>query len=195
MDTAKILKTISSIISLTNIERKDLLAAIEFMVLKRNDHFLVEGQICNSIAFINSGSIIYYKTTNEGVEITTDFALEGDWVTNNLSRLTNSKSLINIKALSDTELIVIPNMTLNNLYEKHTKFEKIGRIIMEQAYIQLVQLSIDLQILSAKERYLKLLKTKPKIMQNIPLHHIATYLGIAPKSLSRIRKDITVHTN
>lgn len=67
------------------------------------------------------------------------------------------------------------------------KLERFGRILMEQAFVKLVQLSIDLQILPAKEQYQKLLKNYPEIFQRLPLYHIANYLGIAPKSLSRIR--------
>ena len=65
--------------------------------------------------------------------------------------------------------------------------ERVGRLLIEQAYVRLVQLSIDLQILFAEERYLKLVTQSPHAFQRLPLYHIANYLGIAPKSLSRIR--------
>jgi len=182
---------INEIIKLSSAEKKSLLSFLRPKKLARNESLLAEGDFCDFIAFINKGVLIYYKTLSDGSEVTTDFAFSGDWVTDNLSRLTRARSNINIKALEETEIVILKNDLLDNLYKKHIKLERIGRILMEQAYLKLVQLSIDLQILSAKERYLKLLGTNPEIMQRVPLHHIADYLGIAPKSLSRIRKEIT----
>lgn len=187
ISTNNIESTMDSIVKLSKTEKKLLFSYIRPLSLHRNENLHKEGQICHYIAFIDHGSLIYYKTTKDGKEITTDFAFEGDWVTDNLSRLTNSKSYINIKALEETELFIIKHEDLETLYKKNVKLERIGRILMEQAYLKIVQLSLDLQILSAKERYLKMLKLNPMIIQRVPQHHIADYLGIAPKSLSRIR--------
>jgi hypothetical protein len=65
--------------------------------------------------------------------------------------------------------------------------ERAGRLQIEQAYVKIVQLSIDLQILSAEEPYLKLVTQSPQALQRLPLYQIANYLGVATKSLSRIR--------
>lgn len=163
---------------------------IKVVPLVKNGLFLKEGEVCTSIAFVNKGVLIYYKTLDNGDEVTTDFAFEGEWVTNNLSRLNVIPSHLNIKAMEDAELLVINHADLQNLYVSFPRLERLGRILMEQAYIRLVQLSIDLQTLSATERYIKLLHTYPEILQRVPLYHIANYLGIAPKSLSRIRKTL-----
>jgi len=127
---------------------------------------------------------------DNGNEITTDFAFEGDWVTVNQSRLNNSPSLINIKAIEDSELFVIKQQDLSDLYIKIPKIERLGRILMEQAYLKIVRQSVDLQVLTATERYENLLHEFPEIFQRVQLYHIANYLGIAPKSLSRIRKEL-----
>ena len=79
---------------------------------------------------------------------------------------------------------------LNDLYQRIPKLERLGRILTEQAYINIVDQTVELQIHSAKERYENLLKRHPKLLQKVPLYHIANYLGIAPKSLSRIRKEL-----
>jgi len=151
---------------------------------------LKEGDICDSIAFINSGLLIYYKTHNNATETTTDFAIEGEWITDNHSRLNHSPSHLSIKAIEDSEVLNIKHKDLLFLYDKIPQLERFGRILMEQAYVKLVQLSIDLQVLPAKERYLNLINNYPEILQRVPLYHIANYLGIAPKSLSRIRNTI-----
>lgn len=191
MDKTLIIKrNIESIISLTDEELIELSEFFEVRALNRNEFFLKEGQICNFIGFVNSGVLIYFKSMNDGNEVTTDFAFDGDWVTNNLSRLNNSPALINIKAIEDSELLVLKQPVLEDLYLKIPKMERLGRILIEQSYLKIVQLSIDLQVLSATERYERLLMSYPDIFQKVQLYHIANYLGIAPKSLSRIRKEI-----
>ncbi|MBN2660313.1 MAG: Crp/Fnr family transcriptional regulator, partial [Tannerellaceae bacterium] len=99
-------------------------------------------------------------------------------------------SHLNIKAIENSDLLVIKQKDLLDLYDRIPKLEKLGRLLMEHAYVKLVQLSIDLQTLSATDRYLKLLGDYPEIINKVPLYHIANYLGIAPKSLSRIRNVI-----
>lgn len=191
MDKALIIKrNIDSIISLTDEELIEFSESFEVRALNRNEFFLKEGQICNFVGFVNSGVLIYFKSMNDGNEVTTDFAFDGDWVTNNLSRLNNSPALINIKAIEDSELLVLKQPALEDLYIKIPKIERLGRILIEQSYLKIVQLSIDLQVLSATERYERLLMSYPDIFQKVQLYHIANYLGIAPKSLSRIRKEI-----
>ncbi len=180
---------IHSIITLNPAEWEILNPALERVVLGKNDFFLKDGSVCRSIAFVCSGVLIYYKTMENGNEVTTDFALEGDWVTNNFSRLSDSPSRLNIKALEETELWVIKQKDLNSLYDKIPMLERFSRMLMEQSYVKLVQLSVDLQTLSATERYVKLLRNYPEIFQKVPQYHIANYLGIAPKSLSRIRNS------
>jgi CRP/FNR family transcriptional regulator, anaerobic regulatory protein len=181
---------INSIISLTNEEWNRFLPFIESKNLKKNSYLLQEGQICESIAFINSGVLIYFKFLENGKEVTTDFAFKSHWVTDNQSRLNNLPSIINIKAIVPTEVLIIKNKDLPYLFESIPKIERLSRILMEQFFIKFTQLSIDLQVLSARERYVKMLHDYPDISQNVPLYHIANYLGIAPKSLSRIRNEI-----
>jgi CRP-like cAMP-binding protein len=76
------------------------------------------------------------------------------------------------------------------LYFQITKIERLGRILTEQAFIKFVEQTVEFQTLTAKERYENLLKNHPSIFQKVQLYHIANYLGIAPKSLSRIRKEL-----
>ncbi len=186
----KIKDSITSIIPITANEWELMKNKIEAVTINKNEFFLKENSICNSIAFVESGLLIYYKTLGNGDEITTDFAFAGEWVTNNHSRLNNTPSHLNIKAIENSKLLIVKHKDLIELYEKIPQLERFSRILIEQAYVKLVQHSINLQTLSATDRYLKLLKANPEIVQSIPLYHIANYLGIAPKSLSRIRNTI-----
>ena len=181
---------IGSIISLSDEEFSVFCDCLEVKTLNKNDLFLEEGQVCNYVGFVNKGALIYFKSMDNGNEITTDFAFEGDWVTINHSRLNNTPSLINIKAIEDAELLVIKQQDLNDLYTRIPKAERLGRVLIEQAYLKIVRQSVDLQIFTATERYENLLHKFPEIFQRVQLYHIANYLGIAPKSLSRIRKEL-----
>ncbi len=186
----KIKKSIGPIISLSEEELSAFCSAFENKSLKKNEFFLKEGIIGNYLGFLVSGAMIYFKTNDNGDEITTDFSFEGDWVNSVVSRLANSPSTINIKAIEDSEILMLKQEDLNKLYLQIPKIERLGRILTEQAFIKFVEQTIEFQTLTAKERYENLLKKYPEIFQKVQLYHIANYLGIAPKSLSRIRKEI-----
>lgn len=186
----KLKKNIGSIISLTDDEFSLFIDCFEYKIIRKNDYFLEEGNVCNYIGFLVSGTMVYIKPGEDGDEITTDFAFEGDWVNSVLSRLSNSPSALSIKALEDSEILVLKQEDLNQLYFRIPKVERLGRIYTEMAFLRFVEQNIEFQVLSAKERYENLLKKHPEIFQKVQLYHIANYLGIAPKSLSRIRKEI-----
>jgi CRP-like cAMP-binding protein len=190
-DIEKIKNSLKPFVSLSEDEWPILFGCIEFKVLQKNEHLLKEGQLCDFVVLVRQGALIYYKLIDEIKEVTTDFAFEGDWVTDNLSRLNHTASFINIKAIEDSELLVFRQAGLERLYSKVPKLEKLGRQLMENAFVKIAQHSIDLQVLSATERYTKLLIAHPEILQRVPLYHIANYLGIAPKSLSRIRNELS----
>jgi CRP-like cAMP-binding protein len=191
MDKISRLKSsIAPIISLTDEEFQVICDSFELRKLAKNEFFLEEGQVCDFIGLLSSGVVIYFKSLDNGNEVTVHFAFEGDWVNNNLSRLNNSPSAIYIKAIEDSEILVIKQTAITELYVQIPKMERLGRILTERAFVDFVEQTLEFQTLTAKERYEKLLKNHPEIFQKVQLYHIANYLGIAPKSLSRIRKEI-----
>jgi len=180
-------QSIQKLVQLTEEEWTILLSFIRIKTFKKGDILLHQDEVCRFISFLLSGTVIYYQLTDKGEEVTTDFAFEGEWVTDNRSRISRTSSHINIKALEDTEVAFIQQNELEALFEKVPAMERVSRLLIEQAYVKIVQTSIDLQILTAEERYQKLIAESPQVFQRLPLYHIANYLGIAPKSLSRIR--------
>ncbi|NDP28475.1 MAG: Crp/Fnr family transcriptional regulator [Flavobacterium sp.] len=186
----KIKISIDPIVSLSDNELLTFCNAFDAKRLRKNEYFLEEGQVCDFVGFLNYGVLIYFKCNESGDEVATDFAFAGDWVNNNQSRLANAPSAINIRAIEETEVFLIKQNDLNKLYIQIPKIERLGRILMEQAYLKIVEQTLELQVLSAKARYENLLKKHPEIFQKVQLYHIANYLGIAPKSLSRIRKEL-----
>ena len=188
MNTDLLMKSAGAIITLSPEEWETIADFFKPISLKRNEHLLQEGQVCTSVAFVNQGILVYYKRLKSGEEATTDFAFESDWVTDNRSRLSRTPSQINIKAITPAELLIITQENLEKCYQAVPKTERLGRVLIEQAFVRIAMQSIDLQTLSSGQRYQKLLKEHPEIVRQVPLYHIASYLGIAPKSLSRIRR-------
>jgi CRP-like cAMP-binding protein len=187
MNSELLKQSFNKLVTLSEKEWEIVTTYIQFKTYTKGEILLKQDEICRFISFIHSGTVIYYQLTEKGDEITTDFAFEGEWVTDNRSRISQTPSHLNIKAFEETQVSSILHNDLEELFKRVPAMERVGRLLIEHAYVRLVQLSIDLQILSAEERYLKLVSQSPQAFQRLPLYHIANYLGIAPKSLSRIR--------
>ena len=179
--------SIQKYVSLSEQDWELFLPNIRFKSFSKGEVLLRQDEVCRFISFVISGTVIYYQLTDKGEELTTDFAFEGDWVTDNRSRVSETPAHLNIKAWEDTEMAFILQKDLELLFQKVPRMERLGRLLVEEAYVKLVQRSVDLQTLSAEERYQKLAVEYPQAFLRLPLYHIANYLGIAPKSLSRIR--------
>jgi len=150
-------------------------------------HILHEKEkVCNHFYIIISGiaRVFYYK---EDKDITCHFASEQESITAIDSFIQRKKSKYSIELIEDTELFKVSRSDLENLFEKNPKYERFGRLFLEQLYIELVQRIDDLQLLTAKERYDILFSKKPALFQRVSLKHIASFLGITAETLSRIR--------
>jgi CRP/FNR family transcriptional regulator, anaerobic regulatory protein len=192
IDTLKMTNTLSDSLkkfkNLTLEEIKIILDNFSTILLDKQDYFLKEGQICKSVGFIESGLVMYYKLTNEGQELVCDFGSENDWVTQYESLTKKTASTLYIKAIEPTTLNIISFEKINALYKKVPFFENITRQLVEKVFFEILKRAEDFQSLKAEERYEKLLKENPQILNRLPQYYIASYLGIAPQSLSRIRK-------
>jgi CRP-like cAMP-binding protein len=187
MNSELLKQSIHKLISLSEEEWDILSSYLHFRILSKGEILLRQNETCQFISFLISGTVIYYQLTEKGEEITTDFAFESDWITDNRSRISQTPSHLNIKALEKSQIAFIQQNDLDELYIKVPSMERAGRLLIEQAFVKIVQISLDLQTLPAEERYRKLVAQYPSALQRLPLYHIANYLGIAPKSLSRIR--------
>ena len=187
MDLTLLKQSFNKLLTLSEEQWEIVSSYIHFKTLLKGEILLKQDEVCNNIFFLLSGTVIYYQLTDKGDEITTDFAFEGEWVTDNRSRISQTPSHLNIKTIEETKVASILQNDLEELFKLVPEMERVGRLQIEQAYVKIVQLSIDLQILSAEEPYLKLVTQSPQALQRLPLYQIANYLGVATKSLSRIR--------
>ena len=188
--TNQIIDSIKSFVRLNKDEEAVFLAITHLKQLKKKEFLLQEGQICNKISFFNSGCArLFYNI--EGVENTIQFFFENSWYTDFDSFLTGRPTIENMQALEPCEVVQIDKQDLYKLYNTHPVFDRVGRVLTEKAFLSLSSLNKMLTNEEPEERYLNLLKQRPELVERIPQHYIASYLGIKPESLSRIRKRIS----
>jgi CRP/FNR family transcriptional regulator, anaerobic regulatory protein len=185
----QIIESIKSFVSLTLQEEEAFTQVLQVKQYKKKEFLLQEGQVCDKVTFINSGCMrLFYNV--EGVENTVQFFFADTWYTDYASFLTGQSTIENMQALQNCEVVQFKKQDLLNLYEKFPIFDKVGRVMAENAYLSLSRLNQMLTNEEPELRYLNLLKQRPELVQQIPQHFIASYLGIKPESLSRIRKRI-----
>jgi CRP/FNR family transcriptional regulator, anaerobic regulatory protein len=187
--TTPILTSIRSVVSLTAEEEAAFVQILEVKRLKKKEFLLQEGDICSKIFFVNSGCTrLFYSV--EGVENTIQFFFGMSWYTDYSSFLTGEATHENMQALEACEVVQFKKSDLYHLYDRYPVFDRVGRVFAENAYLSLSGLNKMLTNETPEQRYLSLLQHRPELVQKIPLHYIASYLGIQPESLSRIRKRI-----
>lgn len=173
-------------IKLTDEEWNDFQVCLHKEVVKKKDLILKQGEVCDFIAFIQEGVFRFY-TIREGEEKITAFFLAGDFVTNYRSFLTAKPSEHNIEALQDAVIYKIKADQLNKLYDKHKTFERLGRRIAENLYLMVAGRLDSFMFDNPKARYNELVDRNAKLLAEIPQYMIASYLGVQPETLSRIR--------
>jgi CRP/FNR family transcriptional regulator, anaerobic regulatory protein len=186
---AQLQSHLSKLIELKATEAEAFSKAFTLRKLKRKEILLHEGEVCRYTAFILKGCLRYFYNV-EGQEHTGQFFFENSWYTDYESFLSEKPSKQNIEALEKTEILLLQKKDLEKLYETYPKFERFGRLMAENAYLGVRKKNENLVNLSPEDRYLKLVKERPKVIERVAQHYIASFLGIQPQSLSRIRKRI-----
>lgn len=144
------------------------------------------GQTCRTIYFLEKGlaRIYYFK---QDIEITESFSFENSLVVRYESLISNAASNKGIQLLEDSKLIAVNSNQLFRLFETSQEIERLFRKILESELVNQINRTESLQFHTAEERYNDLIKQSPEVLRRIPLKYIASYLGITPVSLSRIR--------
>ena len=169
---------------------------LTFTKLKKKQHYATADTICDKFGFLVSGSVRYYHLIN-GEDITSYFSFESEFTSSYKSFLTRTPTITYIQALEETRLI---NISYNGFQQMLRdpllayKMERFGRLVAEYYLCCYEDRVASFITQSPEERYLQLLQTGRDILQRMPQHYIANYLGITPVSLSRIRKRILEHS-
>lgn len=160
--------------------------------IKKGDYFLREGKVANHYWFIQSGLVRSYAIDPSGKDISTNFYAGGDLLIDWPSFFMRQPIRENIQAITDCVCWQLDFNTFQNLFHSIEAFREQGRANLVKSYFTLKNHTISIIADQAKERYLKLIKEKPELSQNVSLKHLASYLGITDTSLSRIRKEIVL---
>jgi CRP/FNR family transcriptional regulator, anaerobic regulatory protein len=161
-----------------------------FQYLKKGELLTRNGEVCKQVSFINKGLLrVFYIV--EGKEICTGFGKENEYLAQYDSFLTRQPSAGNIDALEDCELINLSYDNMQSLYLEEPVFQVFGRKIAEMLFIMLSAQTSQLLTLSPEERYRNVLEKQPFIIQRVPQYMVASYIGITPEHLSRLRKKMT----
>ncbi|MBC8083780.1 MAG: Crp/Fnr family transcriptional regulator [Hymenobacter sp.] len=182
-------RRLQSLIPLTNADFQDFAAVLQPLLLPKKALLLREGDICRHVAYIESGCLRYFYNVN-GEEHTGQFFFEHGWYTDYDSFLRRVPSIQNIQALEPCRLWLLPRDDLYRFYDERPVFERFGRLMAEQAFQGLRTRNDALLNLTPEERYLRLVQDRPKVVERVPQHYIASHLGLKPESLSRIRKRL-----
>ena len=154
--------------------------------IKKNQELQPIGHTCRTIYFITQGlARIYYL--KDGIEITEGFSFENNLLARAESLFSGRPSRKAIQMLEDSDVLSINASALFNLYNSFPDIERLARKVVETAYVQSINRLESLQFHSADERYRALVEQQPDLLKRVPLKYIASYLGITPVSLSRIR--------
>ncbi|WP_242917154.1 Crp/Fnr family transcriptional regulator [Pontibacter liquoris] len=176
-------------VPLTAAEQEQIKAYLTPKKLRKRQYLLQEEDVCKAIAFVEKGALREYAIEN-GSEHVIQFAIEG-WIISDLfSFLTGEPATYNIDALEDAELVLITKTAHEELLKKQPKYETYIRLLITGAYIALQRRLTSNISLPAEERYTRFTETYPDIVQRVPQHMIASYIGLSPETLSRVRKKM-----
>lgn len=183
------LHTLKQITSLEPEEEQMFLQAFKPYKVKKNDYFLQATEVNSRLGFLCKGLVRYFVFKKDE-EATLEFTKEGEFVADYGSFISKQPSIQNIQALEDCEFLVVDYDKLQELYKVSGKANLLGRIIIEHRFIIMVNQLLTVHQYSPEDRYRYFLKQYKDLSQRIPQYLIASYVGVKPQSLSRIRKRI-----
>lgn len=186
-----LIKNLSRFVPLSAEEAAVVSALFTHKKFRKKQYILQEGNVCRHETFITKGVTRTYQVDESGQEHVVQFGAEDWWVGDLYSFLTGAPSVYNIDCLEDTDVLQVTRPDLEKMYEQVPKMERHFRIMIQHAYIASTRRVSSTLSKSALERYDEFISQYPHIDQRVPNHQIASYLGVTPQSLSRLRSQST----
>lgn len=184
-------KSIQKKITLSNDEFESLKSFFIPKKLRKRQYLLNAGDVCQYICFVEKGLLRSFSTDNNANEHVVQFALEGWWISDMGSFLSGDEAVYNIEALEDAELLLLSRRAMDDMLHQLPKMERYFRLLMQNNIVVLQRRIVGTLSLSAEEKYKRMMKLYPDILQRSPQQYVASFLGITPETLSRVRKQVS----
>lgn len=191
MNTDQLIQSLEKHISLTEDEKILICNAVRERKVKKNQFVVHAGAVQKCTNFLNQGSMRTYFIDQTGQEHIVQFAIEGWWISDLQSFISQVPATFNVQAIEDCDILELPFANLEELYVRIPKMERYFRIITQRAFVAFQQRIVQNISMNAEERYLAFREKYPKIELRIPQRLIASYLGISAEFLSKIKSRLT----
>ncbi len=189
----QLLATLRSLVTLTECEAIEVVGLFQTLILNQNDFWVRAGDIPQTIGFVVSGILRLYCVDSNGNEFTKSFCAENSFAAAYSALLLKQPSHLFIQALEDTRLLIADYSTYRSLSESHLSLQQLNCRIAESLFIKKERREVTLLLDDAKTRYLNFLEEYPGLETRLKQYQIASYLGITPVSLSRVRAQLKAH--
>lgn len=178
-------------ITLTEQDKKNVGTFFTFRKFKRKQFLLQEGEVCKQLCFIVKGLVKTYNVDEKGEDHINLFGWEGWWVSDFYSFLRGTPAQLNIEAIEPAEVLAVTLANYEAMLLKIPVMERYFRILYQNSILTKERRLMSSLTHTAEEKYLELAQLHPEMIQRIPQNLIASYLGLAPETISRIKRNIT----
>lgn len=187
-----LLSHIQNKVDISEEQKTELQSFFMLKKLRKKQYLLQEGDVCKYLSFVSKGLLKSYFLDEKGSEHINMFAFEGWWISDFNSFINQEKAVLNIDAIEETELLMITREDYENLMLKIPVMDRYFRILYQNSLVTKDYRLIVSNSFTAEEKYTQFAQKNPDIIQRIPHNLIASYLGLAPETVSRIRKKISL---
>jgi CRP-like cAMP-binding protein len=184
-----ILKNIARHVTLSPVEESYFTSLLHHRKLRKRQYLLQAGEVCRYENFVIKGCLRAYNVDDKGEEHIVTFAMEDWWISDMYSLITGTPATLHIDALEDSEVLSIEKKDLENVYLRIPLFERFYRILLQNSLVANQRRVLSAISQTAEEQYLAFIRKYPSLDQRVPQSQIASYLGITPETISRIRKQ------
>lgn len=187
MDKEHLLKYIQEKVKISEQEFEIISHHFDAIIIKKKTSLILEERLNDRVYFVEQGLLYAYKTLDDGNTQVIQFAKENNWISDLFSFFSSQKALFTVQSLEDCQLLSLTKKQFDIICEEHPKMETFFRLLFQTAYVNTLQRLSDSYSEDAETKYNYFVSYHNQLIQRVPQYLIASYLGILPSSLSRIR--------